>query len=199
MTNGRKYDKGKLRFSLLPAQAVWGIIEVLEYGSAKYEDHNWLYVPDPCTRYSDAMLRHMAAMERGDQLDPESNLPHAWHMCCSAIMLGWHVMNNPGAWLQWKKRQSGLGVEPTPEPEQRDLPVQIGLDIGEAAPGFETRPTPEPHTHIWELAHTDTLKAWHCSCGANVRETKQGRYRRYDENDEFLGEFSTYFQATHLP
>lgn len=199
---GVKYDKGKPRFSLLPMQAVWGIIEVLEHGSAKYEDHNWIKVEDPCTRYADAMLRHLAALERGDQLDPDSDLPHAWHMACSAIMLGWHCMYSPGAWLQWRKRQARIEPEPSaldkafgtfPDfPEQPALPSEIREIY---VPG----PAPEPHTHIWELVHTDTLKAWHCSCGANVRETPQGRYRRYDANSEFVSEHSTYFQATHIP
>lgn len=178
---GVKYDKGKPRWSLLPAQAIRGIIEVLEHGSAKYEDNNWVRVPDPCNRYYNALQRHLDAMDQGETNDPDSGLPHAWHMCCSAIMFGWHYMNNGEARDAWVNRfPAAPPPEREPEPEQPKLPFN-------------------DHEHIWELAHTDSLKAWYCTCGASVHETANGRYQRRDSGDNVLSTHSTYFQATHVP
>ena len=196
MTNGRKYDKGKLRFSLLPQQALWGIIEVLEHGAAKYAVNNWVHVPDSCTRYFDAMHRHLAAMERGEATDPDSGLPHAWHMCCSAIIGACQYMTNDEARQAWVGRLSAA-----PEPVDASALVYVGPPEG-APPGQLDLPielSPEQHTHIWELVHADTLKSWQCSCGASVHETSNGRYARRDAKGDFQGNHATYFQATHVP
>jgi hypothetical protein len=41
MTGGKKFDDGKLRWDLLPLDAVEGVVEVLTKGAAKYGDRNW--------------------------------------------------------------------------------------------------------------------------------------------------------------
>lgn len=87
MSDGRKDDAGKDRWSLLPVKAIKAVVRVLTYGAEKYDDENWRKVPDGRRRYYDAALRHIVAWWDGEQNDPESNLPHLAHAACCIIFL----------------------------------------------------------------------------------------------------------------
>ncbi len=47
----------------------------------------WRKVPDAKARYSDALLRHLAADAQGERLDPESGLPHLAHAAWNALAI----------------------------------------------------------------------------------------------------------------
>jgi len=69
-------------------------VRVFDYGSAKYKAWNWAKgmpwsVPTGC------VLRHVAALARSEDIDPESNLPHIGHIACNLIMLDWFVEGYP--------------------------------------------------------------------------------------------------------
>jgi hypothetical protein len=89
MTEGKKYDSGKPRWSLLPKGAVASIVDVLEFGAKKYAENNWQLVPDGKTRYYDAAMRHLEAWHNGELNDPETGLPHLAHAGCCLMFLGW--------------------------------------------------------------------------------------------------------------
>lgn len=95
MAEGRKDDKGKVRWSLLPTGTVRAIVEVLEVGAKKYDVDNWKKVPDARTRYYDAMMRHIEAWWGGQALDPEDNLHHLAHAGCCLLFLLW--LDRPAA------------------------------------------------------------------------------------------------------
>ena len=68
----------KPRLELVPWAAVTDIAEVLTFGAAKYNDNNW------CRgarwgRYFAALLRHLFAWWRGEELDSETGLSHLAH------------------------------------------------------------------------------------------------------------------------
>lgn len=42
----------------------------------------------PTSKILDSMLRHIAALQRGEIIDPESGLPHLGHVQCNALFLG---------------------------------------------------------------------------------------------------------------
>jgi hypothetical protein len=87
---GKKYDEEKIRFDLIPPILLQAIAEVLTSGLAKYKDpDNWKKVPNLTTRYYGALLRHLVAWRSGEKLDPESGLPHLWHMACNIAFLIW--------------------------------------------------------------------------------------------------------------
>lgn len=86
---GHKTDAGKLRLSLLPWRAVGQIVQVLEFGAAKYEPNNWKHVPNARQRYFDAAMRHLLAWWDGERLDTESGLPHLAHAGCCILFLLW--------------------------------------------------------------------------------------------------------------
>jgi hypothetical protein len=82
-TGGAKGAKPQ-RFGLLPWVALALIAEVYDFGSKKYEDDNWRKGYDWHLSF-DALIRHLGAFWGGEELDPESGLPHLAHA-------GFHVL-----------------------------------------------------------------------------------------------------------
>jgi hypothetical protein len=85
----KKYDQKKPRMDLLPMDAMEGIADVLTYGATKYGANSWQRIPDGAARYRAALLRHMAAQDRGERVDLESGLSHAAHIACNAMFMLW--------------------------------------------------------------------------------------------------------------
>jgi len=86
---GRKFDKGKPRWELLPYQQVKEIVEIFTFGSEKYEDHNWQHVRPFKTRYFGALMRHVTAWFEGERIDHESGKSHLAHAGCCLLFLMW--------------------------------------------------------------------------------------------------------------
>ena len=84
---GAKNDDGKLPLSTVPPAAIRAIAEIRRYGNQKYADpQNWRRV-DP-KKFHEAMLRHvLACWEDPGAVDPESGLPHLWHLMCNGAFL----------------------------------------------------------------------------------------------------------------
>ena len=86
-TQGRKFDAGKLDWTLVPFQGLEEIVQVLMFGAQKYDRHNWRYVPDAEQRYSAAAFRHMTAHLAGETTDHETGLSHLAHAGCCILFL----------------------------------------------------------------------------------------------------------------
>lgn len=93
-TGGAKGVKPQ-RYSLLPKPALDAISEVLAYGAQKYAtettsgDHNWRKGYE-WSKSHDAMGRHLWAHINGEDLDPDSGLPHLAHLGAHVcFMLTW--------------------------------------------------------------------------------------------------------------
>ncbi|WYW04128.1 endolysin [Pseudomonas phage vB_PpuP-Luke-3] len=87
---GLKFDGGKGQWTLLMGgvpKALEGIVGVLGFGAKKYAAHSWKQVENNRVRYRDAMYRHLAAIERGELVDPESGLPHWDHVATNVLFL----------------------------------------------------------------------------------------------------------------
>ena len=82
-----KADKDKPRPSLVPPALIRGTDAVREYGTKTYgSPDNWRKVEPQ--RYWDALLRHvLAAWNDWKAVDPESGMPHLWHIACNAGFL----------------------------------------------------------------------------------------------------------------
>lgn len=88
---GRKDDAGKAPFHLIPPEVLFELAEVLRYGEAKYAARNWEKGMHWSRPFSAAM-RHLWAWWRGEDLDPESGLPHLSHaICCVAFLVAYRA------------------------------------------------------------------------------------------------------------
>lgn len=83
-----KFDGEKVRFDLIPAGPLEQVARVLQHGSKKYGDYNYLR-GDGLTysRLYAACLRHLMAWWRGEDLDDESGEHHLAHAACCLLMV----------------------------------------------------------------------------------------------------------------
>lgn len=92
--SGRKDDYTKLRWDLLPIDAIEQIVEVYTYGANKYADNNWQKVENAKERYYAALMRHLAAYGQGEIIDAESGKSHISMVAWNAITLLWFEMHD---------------------------------------------------------------------------------------------------------
>jgi hypothetical protein len=86
-TVGRKFDSGKLDYTLIPWDGLEEVVKVLEFGAKKYDRDNWRYVENAETRYTAAAFRHLIAYNKGEQTDSETGLSHLAHAGCCLLFL----------------------------------------------------------------------------------------------------------------
>lgn len=86
-----KLDKGKLRYDLMPFDALDAVAEVLTYGIKKYPkpEENWRVnsTLEDIPRYKAARLRHISLAAQGQVFDEESGLPHEWHISTNSLFI----------------------------------------------------------------------------------------------------------------
>lgn len=81
---------------------------VFDYGRKKYAEWNWAKgmawsIPLACA------VRHLLAILRGEENDPESGLPHRGHVACNLVMLAQYEAtyhegdDRPTKWLTPQK------------------------------------------------------------------------------------------------
>jgi len=87
--SGTKHDKSKVRMELLSGPALVGLSKVLTFGGIKYDDHNWRN-GFKWSRLIGAAQRHLVAFMSGEDIDPESGLPHIDHLACCVMFLSEH-------------------------------------------------------------------------------------------------------------
>lgn len=85
-TVGQKFDSSKTPFELLSPAALLGTAEVLKFGAKKYAPNNWRKGL-AWTRIIGAIGRHLLAFMAGEDLDPETQLPHVDHLACEIMFL----------------------------------------------------------------------------------------------------------------
>ena len=85
---GKKFDGGKLDYTLLPFNALEDVVKVLGFGMVKYGRDNWQMVERQ--RYIAAAFRHLVEIAKGNKFDDESGMSHAAHLTCCSLFLGEH-------------------------------------------------------------------------------------------------------------
>lgn len=88
MSDFLKNDNGKLQWSLMPFEQLEDTVRVLMKGAEKYSRDNWKKCDD-VNRYKDALMRHVTAYIKGEERDPDDNLPHLAHAICNCLFLQW--------------------------------------------------------------------------------------------------------------
>ena len=89
-----KDDGGKIQPSLVPPRQLFNVTKVFTMGAVKYEPRNYQQCKEP-ERYYNAFMRHMLAWQLGEDLDPESGLPHLAHATTNLMILA-EVMEQDG-------------------------------------------------------------------------------------------------------
>lgn len=95
---GLRFNEGKLRYDLQPPLAMEEFIKVMTYGAKKYtfKDENGKVTYDGSLDWRKGMSwrsviaslkRHLAAFERGEDIDEESGLYHIAHLMANASFL----------------------------------------------------------------------------------------------------------------
>jgi uncharacterized HAD superfamily protein len=112
---GLRYNTGKLRYDLLHPTAQEGIVRVLTKGAEKYAPRNWERGMNWSTVIA-SMKRHIAAIEAGEDYDPETGELHIDHVQCNAHFLSAYYKIYP----QGDDRAHGYLYRPA-----------VGLDIDE--------------------------------------------------------------------
>lgn len=84
-----KYDNGKPKIHLVPPEAICAIADVFGFGATKYGENNWHrdIHKYPYSRHYSSIMRHLLAFQSGEDLDPESGLPHVAHAMTQLMIL----------------------------------------------------------------------------------------------------------------
>jgi 5'(3')-deoxyribonucleotidase len=84
---GLRFNEGKIRYDLIPSHALEGTASVFTFGSKKYGDYNWKRGMS-WSNVLASLERHLQAIKKGQDYDPESGLLHISHLTANAMILG---------------------------------------------------------------------------------------------------------------
>jgi len=92
---GKKFDKEKIDWGLVPWKEIEGMAEAMTYGKVKYNenpaDPNWKKVDNGFHRYFAAFMRHLQAYRDGEKIDPDSGLEHKKHLLFNAVAMSYFM------------------------------------------------------------------------------------------------------------
>jgi hypothetical protein len=105
-TSGARFDEGKTRVDLIPAEVLLALGEIFAYGAVKYDLSNWrkgmkwskVYAP---------LLRHLyrAWANVNNGLDEESGKPHIYHALWNCVALAFYMTGS--SFTQFDDRLDG--------------------------------------------------------------------------------------------
>lgn len=101
-----KFDKEKARMDLIDPWALEGLAQVLTFGAQKYAANNWRKGFE-YSRVISALMRHLSAIQRGEDVDPESGLPHIDHLGCCWMFLSNLMKTRKDLDDRWSKADLG--------------------------------------------------------------------------------------------
>lgn len=84
--SGIKYDEGKLRYDLIPPEAMEALAHIYTMGAVKYGPNNWEHGMS-WSRIIGALFRHLYSWIKGDEIDKESGKSHLWHVLWNVVAL----------------------------------------------------------------------------------------------------------------
>lgn len=98
--NGTKLDLDKPRMELLDPGWLEEVARVMTFGAKKYADNNWRS-GIRLSRLIGAAFRHLLAILRGEDIDPESGFSHSAHLSCCAMFISWHLLHRTDMDDRW--------------------------------------------------------------------------------------------------
>ena len=112
---GLRFNEGKARFDLVHPWAHEQMVNVLTAGAKKYAERNWERGM-AWSKVIASLKRHLNAIEKGEDYDPETGELHAAHIACNAHFLTAYYKIYPQG-------------DDRPKDYMKD--IRIGLDIDE--------------------------------------------------------------------
>lgn len=86
--DGAAAAQGRVPVSLFPDTAIIAGAMAMWEGAVKYGRYNYRVIGVGATTYADALERHFKAWKNGEDIDPDSGLPHLWKaLACLAILI----------------------------------------------------------------------------------------------------------------
>lgn len=86
LAEGAKFDENKIPYHLLSIYSLECTAKVLQFGAKKYAPRNW-EKGISWSRVFRACVGHLFDWWRGEELDPETKMPHLWHASCCIMFL----------------------------------------------------------------------------------------------------------------
>ena len=120
--SGERHNNGKPKLSMVleANNALRGAAQVLMMGEKKYSRSNWKKGLKQ-TEVVDSLMRHLLQYMNGENLDPESTLPHVDHILVNALFLA----EMAHAYPQFDDRAI---VRPEPDPMMPPVASEGPLD-----------------------------------------------------------------------
>lgn len=136
ITDGLKHDGGKLRLSLVPAEAIEAIGAVMTHGAEKYGKDSYKQV-DP-ERYRDALMRHICKWLKDPHgKDEDSGMPHIWHIITNAAFLCERdVDDSEKMGTTYSVAYSNLPITKEEMERFKNLITKQSLDVGHLKPNI---------------------------------------------------------------
>jgi hypothetical protein len=82
-----KKEKEKLRWDLLPWDALESLARVMTLNIQKHGEDSWRELKNPCQLHWTAIMRHLIKWWRGEKIDPETGESHLAHAGCRILFL----------------------------------------------------------------------------------------------------------------
>lgn len=86
-----RYNKGKLDWTLLDFESMVPLVDVMTYGSTKYERNNWRLKCENPEQHLQSAFRHLIAIVQGQEIDEESGKRHSGHVMANMMMYNYHT------------------------------------------------------------------------------------------------------------
>lgn len=89
----KKKESNKPEMWLLPFEALEQISDLMTWANNnKYTKHSWRTLPNGEEQYLNAMLRHMSAMQQGEEVCSDMPFPHAVAIATDALFFLSHYL-----------------------------------------------------------------------------------------------------------
>jgi hypothetical protein len=82
----KHFSSGKLGIDQIPLEVIAEVGLVYTYGEGKYGRDNWLKGTD-WSEFAGSLFRHYTKFMLGEDIDPETGLPHLAHLIWNAIAI----------------------------------------------------------------------------------------------------------------